>query len=205
MRREERYSLSFTTGGLLANECRVAAGIFLRRLDWDATRAQIREDNLFGTRTAAATTRISREVIDRLQTLSDAGLALVASGDSRERAAILWSAATRRYRIIREFATEVVCDRYLSMTPTLSFEDFDRFLLMKAIWAEEVSDLAPSTVKKLRSNLFRMLREAEILSDGGAIVHTSMSGSLAAVICDGDSGGLAVFPLTDAQIAQVQA
>lgn len=126
-----RYRLSFTTGGLLATEARLAAEIQGRTGDWALTRAEIRNEHLLGTRTAAATMRISREVVDRLATLSPDEVSVVSEGDPGDRALLMWSAATRRYRLIAEFGSEVLRPRFLAMAPALTHDDFDVFLLDK--------------------------------------------------------------------------
>ena len=81
----------------------------------------------------------------------------------------MWAAACRRYDLIGEFAEEVLRERFLLLAPTLDYEDFDSFVRGKALWHEEVADLKDSTLQKLRSNVFRMLVEAGLLSDDGRI------------------------------------
>ena len=105
------YKLSFTTGGLLATEARITAQIRQQSDNWERTRAELREQNPFGIRVAASVTRISREVVDRLRVLDADELKLVADGSPSERNAIMWLAATRRYLLIEQFATEVLRER----------------------------------------------------------------------------------------------
>jgi hypothetical protein len=56
---EEKYRLSFTTGGLFSQESAMVAEIYLRTQDWLLTREQVRNDNLLQVRTASAALRIS--------------------------------------------------------------------------------------------------------------------------------------------------
>ena len=81
------------------------------------------------------------------------------------KANLLWVAVCRRYPFIREFATEVLREHFLVLRRRLVFADFDHFLNAKALWHAELDDIAKSTQLKLRQNLFRMLREADLLSD----------------------------------------
>ena len=110
----ERYRLSFTTGGLFLREATTVVERYLSIRDWKAARDQVRQENLLQVRTAAAATRISKEVTARLELLDDAELEALQDGGLREQAYLLWVAACRRYSFIREFATEVVREHHLT-------------------------------------------------------------------------------------------
>ena len=92
-----------------------------------------------------------------------------------ERGHLLWAAACRRYDLIGEFAEEVLRERFLLLTPKLDYDDFNSFVRSKALWHEEVADLKDSTLRKLRSNVFRMLVEAGLLSEDGRILQAVLS------------------------------
>ena len=68
----ERYRLSFTTGGLFLRESSTVAACYLAARDWKKARDKVRQENLLQVRTAAAATRISKEVTARLELLDDA-------------------------------------------------------------------------------------------------------------------------------------
>lgn len=186
----------------MASEAGVAARAYDQYGDWDRARDQIRKENPFGIRTASSVTRVSQELVDRLRTLAPDEIELVANGSAGERNAISWLAATRRYLLIEEFATEVVRERYVRMMPTLDASHFDAFLAEKAAWAPEVADLAASTRTRLRQSLFQMLREADLLSQGGVIEPMFFSDRLLAVLRSQGMDAFQVFPVTDEQIAR---
>ena len=166
-----RYALSFTSGALLMREALVAAPIYLRERDWTRVRDLIEQDNLLQARTVSTRHRVAREVTQRIAVLSDDELALLVDSTLSERGHLLWVAACRRYDLIGEFAEEVLRERFLLLTPTLDHADFDGFVRAKALWHEEVADLKDSTLRKLRSNVFRMLLEAGLLSEDGSILQ----------------------------------
>ncbi|WP_276824284.1 DUF1819 family protein [Mycolicibacterium mageritense] len=170
-----RYALSFTSGALLIREASVAAPIYLREHDWAKVRQLIDEDNLLQARTVATGQRRAREVTQRLAVLTDDELELLVDATTSERGHLLWAAACRRYGLIGEFAEEVLRERFLLLTPTLDHDDFDSFIRSKAIWHEEVAALKGSTLRKLRSNVFRMLVEAGLLSEDGRILPVVLS------------------------------
>jgi hypothetical protein len=88
---------------------------------------------------------------------------------------LLWAAACRHYDLIGEFAEEVLRERFLLLTPKLEYDDFNSFVRSKALWHEEVADLENSTLRKLRSNIFRMLVEAGLLTEDGRILQIVLS------------------------------
>ncbi len=65
------------------------------------------------------------------------------------------------------------------------------FVRTKALWHEELAELKESTLQRLRSNVFKMLREAELLSKGGEIMPVVLSERIAAVL----SADLRFFPI----------
>jgi hypothetical protein len=173
--RTSRYALSFTSGSLLMREALIAAPIYLREHDWVNVRQLIEEDNLLQARTVATGQRLAREVAQRLAVLRDDELELLVDSTTSERGHLLWAAACRRYDLIGEFAQEVLRERFLLLTPKLEYDDFNSFVRSKALWHEEVADLKDSTLRKLRSNVFRMLIEAGLLSKDSRILQAVLS------------------------------
>ena len=165
-----RYALSFTSGGLLAREADVVATVYLRERDWGSVRHVVMEGNLLQARTTSSSVRVTRETIQRLSVMDDAELELLAESSLTERCHLMWVAACRRYELIGDFAEEVLRERFLLLTPTLSIDDFDRFITGKSLWHSELDELKASTRAKLRQNVFRMLHEAGLCSEDGDIV-----------------------------------
>jgi hypothetical protein len=193
------YRLSFTTGGIFLRESFVAVMCYLALGDWKKARDHVRQENLLQVRTAAAATRISKEVTARLELLDTAELEAFVVFGLRDQAYLLWVAACRRYTFIREFATEVLREHHLSLRRELSFGDYDGFYNSKALWHAELDELAPSTQKKLRQNLFRMMREAGLITDQHIIQPALLSPSLAELLSR-NRQDLMVFPVSDMEI-----
>ena len=77
--------------------------------------------------------------------------------------ALMWVAACRKYRILAEFAREVLDERLRTFQTEIRVTDFDALLDAKGVHAEEIARLTTSTRARLRSGAFRMLREAELI------------------------------------------
>lgn len=170
----DRYALSFTSGALLTREAAITAPLFLECRDWNEVRDRLCAENLLQTRTASSGFRLAREVAQRLAVLTDSELVLLHDASPSERGHLMWIAACRRYAFIGDFAEEVVRERFLLLTPTLSYDDFDSFVHGKTLWHPELAEVKASTLQKLRSTVFKMLTEAGLLS-GGEIVHAALS------------------------------
>ncbi|MER7591795.1 DUF1819 family protein [Micromonospora sp. NPDC127501] len=189
-----RYKLSFTSGALLMREGIIAAPLYLREGVWSKVRAVIEEENLLQARTVASGHRLAREVTQRLAVLADDEIELLVDATTTERGHLLWVAACRRYDLIGEFAEEVVRERFLLLASTLTYEDFDSFVRTKALWHEELAQIKDSTLQKLRSNVFKMLQEAELLSEARLIMPAVLSERVAAVLSARTPSDLRFFP-----------
>lgn len=198
----EPYRLSFTTGGLFIQEAPVVAARYLGLRDWKHARAQVRSENLLQLRTAAAATRISKELTARLELLDTAELECLVEGSVRERGYLLWAAACRRYPLIREFAVDVLLQHYLSLRHQLTLKDYDAFYSSKAAWHDELDEIALSTQSKLRQNLFRMLREADLLSDQSLIQPALLTPRVAQLLARPGKAALQIFPTTASEISR---
>ncbi|MFF3695021.1 DUF1819 family protein [Streptomyces sp. NPDC002221] len=189
-----RYALSFTSGALLMREALIVAPAYLREHDWAKTRVVIEQDNLLQARTVASGRRFAREVTQRLAVLTDDEIELLVDATAAERGHLLWAAVCRRYDLIGEFAEEVVRERFLLLTPTLTYEDFDRFVRSKALWHTELAEIKDSTMRRLRSNVFRMLDEAGLFVDRGRLSQAVLSRRVACALSKGSPSDLRFFP-----------
>jgi hypothetical protein len=194
------YRLSFTTGGLFINESAMAADLYSKSRDWQHVRDQVRSENLLQVRTAAAALRISKEVVARLEHLTNDEIVALAEGSVRERGYLLWAAVCRRYTFIREFATEVLREYFITLRQSLALKDFDAFFNGKAMWHDELDNTAETTRLKLRQNLFRMMREADLLSESNVIQPAILPAVLATLLAANGRDALLVFPISDSDI-----
>ena len=196
----ERYRLSFTTGSLFLRESEDAAVHFLGTRRWDVTRAALRSENTLQVRTTAAALRISKEVISRLETMSAQEIDFLTECAATDKACLLWSAVCRRYSFVRDFAREVLREHFVLMRRQLSLSDFDAFFNSKALWHEELDQLAKSTQSKLRQNLFRMMRDAGFINDNASILQAMLSPALVQLLAQRGADELTIFPVSDLDI-----
>lgn len=178
----ERYSLSFTVGGLFEREAEVLARVYAEHPDWSTIRRIALDENLLQTRTRSTGVRMVRETLKRLAVLSDDELRALPDLTASERSHVMWAAACRQSAFIGEFAEEVLRERFLMLAGTLGYEDFDAFVRQKALWHEELVELKPRTYVRLRQIVFRMMTDAGLLSKDGLIQTAMLSPRVAALL-----------------------
>ncbi|GCE75646.1 DUF1819 family protein [Cellulomonas biazotea] len=198
-----RYALSFTTGALLAREVAILAPLHDAHGDWERVRDHAVADNLLQARTRASSVRLARETVKRLSVLTDEEVRLVVEATAAERAHLMWVAACRRYDLVGEFAEEVLRERFLLLASTLRHDEFDSFVRSKALWHEELAGIKESTLHKLRSNVFRMLREAELLSVAGHITPALLSERVLTLLDARTPSDARFFPTRQVELQEV--
>lgn len=201
-RQEQPYLMSFGTGGLYINESVAIARLHAAGRDWELTMIDAQERGAFPVRKASSARRSIREIVNRLKHLSSDELVLLIEGERGEQAALLWLAACRAYRFIAEFAVEVLSDRFLSLRTALTYDDFDGFLSAKEEWSPKLATLSVSTRAKLRAVLFRLMRDAEILSRDNRILGAMLSPRVLTVIQAGNADELRYFPGAERQVGR---
>lgn len=193
------YALSFTTGTLLTREASLLAPLYLEQRTWEQIRDRAVEDNLLQARTYRSSVRLVRETVKRLSAFTDAEMVLLTDATASERGYLMWAAACRRYELIGEFAEEVLRERFLVLASTLDYDDFDSFVRTKAVWHGELTQVKDSTLQKLRSNLFKMLVEAGLLTDDGHIAPVTLSERVAELLAARTPSDIRFFPTGVAQ------
>ncbi|RWM08013.1 DUF1819 family protein [Mesorhizobium sp.] len=172
--------MSFAVGGLFRNESVEAARLYQQLKYWDAVREELVGSGTF--RTGSSAKRTVREMVDRLRALSGEETDLLIEGTPQEQAVLLWLAVCRTYRFVAEFATEMLRERFLSFRVDLDYAAFDAFFEAKAEWNSELAAIRPSTRAKLRQVLFRIMREADIISPSDEIRRTLLTPRLQSLI-----------------------
>jgi len=192
---KQPYKMSFTSGGLFLTESVAVAGMHLSGEDWKDTLERALQEGATSLPKAASNRRTLREIVNRLMTLHDDEVRfLIDDAGRQEQQYLLWVATCRAYRFVREYAVEVICDRFLSYQLELPLESFDIFFEAKAEWDDGLASISDSTRNKLRQILFRMMREAGVISDDQRIQSSYLSAQLRALIEATNPADLAVFP-----------
>ncbi len=196
----KKYTFSFTAGNLFMGTAPSIATLYLSTRDWDQVRSQMLEQNLLQARAHASLLRLTNELLARLKVLTPCELELLSSGSIKEQRQVLWLAAAKQYLFVREFATEVLRDKYLRYSRQLNHQDFDIFFNNKAEWEEHLNSLTILTKEKIRQVLFQMMVDAELVSPDWEILPTLLSPEVANCLKEDDPSFFQVFNLFDRDI-----
>lgn len=191
----EPYSMGFSSRGLYRTQSLKLVELYLQLQDWNAVRDHALKENVLQTRTASSAERSVGEILSRLKLLSREELTYLAGATNLEQGYLLWLAVCRRSQFIAEFAVEILRERFLSLNTELQYEDFDAFFHQKSTSHAELADIRTSTKKEQRQVLFRMMREADLLTRKNQIIEVHLSPGLYDLICQTDVRELEYFPM----------
>ena len=197
------YLMSFTTGGLFHRESVQLAALYRDLDDWQAVHDRVIAENILQTRTVSTLKRVYREIASRLKTLNPTELAFLLEGSHQEQAYLLWLAVCRRYSFIADFAVEVLRERYITLKNDVTYDDFDAFFNQKSEWHPELDNISRATRSKLRQVLFRILREADLLSANNTINAALLNPRLLEVILQAGRREVVYFPVFESDLKGV--
>jgi hypothetical protein len=132
--------------------------------------------------------------------LSPGELEFLVEGSRQEQAHLLWLVVCRRYRFIADFAVEMLRERYITLKSDLTHEDFDSFFNRKSERHLELDGISPATRGKLRQVLFKMLREADLLTTNNMIHAALPSPRLLDLILQGGRRDVLYFPIFESEV-----
>lgn len=196
----DQYKLSFTGAGLSISGSIKIAQVYLQIKDWDAVKEKVKTENLLQARTQSSVQRTFQELAPRLQQLTAEQLELLVEGNHQEQKQILWFAVCSRYAYIREFAIEVVHEKYQSLDYELTEFNYAAFFNRKADWHDELDRLRETTKTKIKTVLFRMLREAGLISKDHVIIPTVLSSRMIELLAPDSPARLHIFPMSIADM-----
>jgi hypothetical protein len=192
----DRYKLSFTAASISLNESVKIAEVYLQLRNWDQVKDQVRRGNLLQSRTQSSAVRLYRELAQRLQTLSDDQLELLVDGSIQEQKQLLWLAVCKLYVFIQEFAIEILHEKFLTINYELTELDYDAFFNRKADWHGELDQITDSTRNKIKQVVFRILREADIISEGRIIMPALLSQRVVEALQPDAPMSFKIFPVS---------
>jgi len=194
---QKKYLMSFTTGGLFYAQSLLLLELFIKLQDWDDVYNHALDKNTLQTRVVSTAKRVLKEIINRLKTLTTNELLLLDKGSVSEQKYILWLSICRRYVFIKEFAIEVIRERYLTLKYDLPTEEYESFFNSKAQWYEELEKITDSSRHKQRTVVYKMLKEAEIIDKNKLILPAMLSDELIMTISQTNKDDLTIFPISD--------
>jgi hypothetical protein len=156
------YNAEISAGSLMLPESRRIARLLLTKptqSDWEEA---LKKENLLQKKPATAR-RQARLIRNRLETLDEEGLELVAGGDFELSSQVLLAASVRHSRLLSDFLQDVYGQDVRQLEKSLSYREWDSFLIECEHRDPAVQKWAATTRKKLFQVVVRILAEAKYL------------------------------------------
>jgi len=135
-----------------------------------------------------------------LKLLTNSQLELLVEGNLAEQKYLLWFAICKTYVYVKEFAIEVLHERFLNRSMQITELDYDAFFNRKADWSEDLEQITTSTRKKIRQVVFRMMREAGLISQDNVIIPALLPKRLIAVLKSDAPMSFQIFPVEPSDV-----
>jgi hypothetical protein len=206
MRNSISYNLGFTAASLRPELARIVAEHYLETGDWAAAKERILSTNALQCRSASSAVRMEGELRQRLGTLTQDQVVLLANSTADDRAAMAWLAALKHIKFVFEFATEVLREKLAAHDQVLRHSDYETYLENKEASHPELARMTASSKNKIRQVLMRMLAEAGLLERGaalGEIKRPVLSPAALQAITSDSPRWLAGFLVPDAEIGDL--
>ncbi|MCW9705234.1 DUF1819 family protein [Fodinibius salsisoli] len=182
MATQTKYRFSFTGASAMIPE-------FIKVAQLVVEGAQVDEldDKTMGREKLETNRRQFRELKHRIKNLTLHQIEILATGNIEEQKQITHLALCKTYGIYKDFVTEVIAEKVQVFDYSLTDLDYNTFISSKKIDHPELEDSAPTTQKKVKQVIFRMLKQVGLLNSvSEAVIQTPMlhSGVEQAVISE---------------------
>lgn len=169
------YNAELSAGSLMPLESRRIAALLLTHPTPEQWEIALKSDNLLQKKTMATARRQARLIRNRLDTIDDAGLELIASGNQEVAMQMLLVAAIKHSQLLGDFLRTVYWERLRGLESNLAAKDWETFLIECNHRDEAVSSWSDSTKAKLFQVLVRVLAEAKYLESTRSMKLTPQS------------------------------
>ena len=190
----KKYPLSMTGAAAYSTTMPKLAELYLESKNWETVRKYIIFDNPLLLNSEQSRQRVALELIKRLRRLSNDETAFLMSATGDDRYTIEWLAICRTYPFVESLSEELIAKRYAKMIPDLTYNSYDVFFETEAEIHPELHSLTQSTREKMRSRIFRMLKECRLLSEENRITPLYPSDNCVELIKASDPDDLKIFP-----------
>lgn len=152
------YKAGITREQFLFHEMRTTAKLMNKGFDDEAIVNEIIEDNLFQYPTEKMIKNIAKVCVARLHTINDKNLIeIIANGSAESAKQICLYAMIKHYRIVWEFMTTVIAEKFKLKDLSYSRKDINIFFTRLQEQSDIVASWSDSTIGKIKQVLTKML------------------------------------------------
>jgi len=157
------YTANITTGALLVPESRKIADLMLKKVTVEKWKKAIEEKNILQKLSVASSKRVASFIKARLGMMTSDLWKMVRDGDSVLTTQALFAVAIKHCRILGDYLDIVVREQFKKMEDKITPALWDEFIVSCKQRDPSMEDFPPSTAKKMRSVIHKILSEAGYL------------------------------------------
>lgn len=187
-------------------ETEQVARLFLEHKDWDIVAKLVVDDNLMQKGTVSTRKREFSEIKKRLIDLKEDELNFLVECTTDELKLYCLYLCSKTYRLLFEFISEVVRDKYFMFDYVIYDSDYAKFIESKIASSEKLQSITDKTHTKIKQVIFRILEQSTLIDSTKArnIQKPYISDELQLIIARYNSSYLACFLYGDGEIAMIK-
>ena len=157
------YIANITAGALLIPESRKIADLMLKNVSAVEWKKAIEEENILQKLSVSSSKRVASFIKARLTTMTSELWEMVRDGDAVLTSQALFAAAIKHCRILGDYLDIVVREQFRRLEDKLTPALWEEFIVSCKQRDPLMEDFPPSTAKKMRSVVHKILVEAGYL------------------------------------------
>ncbi len=200
----KKYTFGFNAASLRLNET-INIEKSARELGLSDYEEISNKADLIGYGKARTNVREFRELKKRLEKLTGPQKDILVNGDFASQKQIAFLGVCKHYLFIREFAVEIIRDKFTVYDYQLTEGDFLTFFRSKQESNTELERLAKTTFRKARQVLWKILEQAGIIDDVESknIQPQILGRDVIDAIVEDNPEWLKIFLYSDAEIKEI--
>lgn len=163
--RPNEYLISFTAGGLLAEETRSVIA-YLNDEEITNLPSEIKYNKHLKTNSQASRQRVVQELKKRYHVVGEATFDLFQESDIQLQNILIFYTCTKIYTILFDFMFGPIADKWVTRDLTVNKTDVIHFLDLQSNSHPEIDRWTETTREKVTTVLIRMLKEVGLLQKG---------------------------------------
>lgn len=196
------YSLSFTAASLMSFETEQVAELYHEHKDWKIVENLIVNENIMQKGTVSTRKREFAEIKKRLFACDEKEFEFMRNCTTDELKLFCFYLCCKTYRLIYEFVSETIRDKYLMFDYSILDSDYVRFIESKTASSDKLQKITDKTVYKIKQVIFKILEQSTIIDSvkNRNIQKPYVSDELKNIVAKSSPMYLASFLYTDGEI-----
>lgn len=157
------YKANITAGALLVPESRKIADLMLRNVSQTEWKDAIEQKNILQKLSVSSSKRVAAHIRSRLELMKPDLWQMVRDGDAVLATQAIFIAAIKHCRILGDYLDLVVREQFRKLEDKLTPALWDEFIVSCKQRDPSMEDFPPSTAKKMRSVVHKILVEVGYL------------------------------------------